>query len=188
MLIELCWKLFHMRIQPVAIQPIFVKVAAFFSRRKFGKVITPLKTIYSYQPALLGIVIKMAAADRKLSLAPRYKQLVSTFVSGLNNCPFCHDLNLFLAKDLDDETKKLKTLLNFRAEPGYTAQEKALLAYCEEVTLTKSASDECYGELTRYFSDKEIVEITWLNAAENYFNLQAKPLRIPSDQLALPNK
>jgi len=33
-------------------------------------------------------------------------------------------------------------------------------------------------------SDTEIVELVWLNAAENYFNLQAAVLGVESDQLA----
>lgn len=35
------------------------------------------------------------------------------------------------------------------------------------------------------FNETEIVEITWLNAAENYFNLQAAVLGIGSDRLAV---
>jgi len=35
--------------------------------------------------------------------------------------------------------------------------------------------------LRRHFNEREIVEITWLNALENYYNLINLPLEIESD-------
>jgi alkylhydroperoxidase family enzyme len=87
---------------------------------------------------------------------------------------------------MDVEKEKLRTLLNFRNEKGFTDAEKAMLAYCEEVTLTKTCTESCFNALKQHFNEKEIVEITWLNAVENYFNLQAKPLKISSDNLYRP--
>jgi alkylhydroperoxidase family enzyme len=58
-----------------------------------------------------------------------------------------------------------------------------LLAYLEEVNFTKSATDETFAGLKKHYSEKEIVEITWLNATENYYNLLAKPLGLTSDEL-----
>jgi len=40
-----------------------------------------------------------------------------------------------------------------------------------------------YWMLKRTFGKKEIVEITWINATENYYNLLAKPLGLSSDNL-----
>ena len=34
------------------------------------------------------------------------------------------------------------------------------------------------------FSERELVELTWVQASETYFNVQAHPLGIPSDGLA----
>ena len=172
-----------MRIREENDKPITVKLASFFSKMKFGKVLAPLKTIYAKQPALLGVASKIISAEKKLSLSPKLRQLIKTFVSALNNCPFCSDVNLFMAKQMNLEKQKLKMLLNYKNEDSFTVQEKAMLAYCEEVTLTKSCADSCFDQLKRYFSEKEIVEITWMNAVENYFNLQAKPLKISSDAL-----
>ncbi|MCZ6806057.1 MAG: hypothetical protein O7F08_03830, partial [Deltaproteobacteria bacterium] len=35
--------------------------------------------------------------------------------------------------------------------------------------------------LKQHFSEREIVELTWLNAVGNYLNLQAKPLGLGSE-------
>jgi len=44
-------------------------------------------------------------------------------------------------------------------------------------------SDATFAELQRHFNEREIVEITWLNALENYYNLINLPLGIESDGL-----
>jgi alkylhydroperoxidase family enzyme len=173
-----------MRIREKKAKAVMVNIASLFSRKQFGTVIAPLRTVYATQPALLGMVTKIVRVDKKLSLPTETKRLISTFVATLNNCPFCADLNLFVATQADVEKRKLKVPLNFRNEPAFSDKEKAALAYCEEVTLTKSCTDACFSELQRHFNEKEIVEITWLNAVENYFNLIAKPLQIPSDGLS----
>lgn len=40
-----------------------------------------------------------------------------------------------------------------------------------------------FGELRAHFDEQAIVEITWLCAVENYFNLINVPLEIESDGL-----
>jgi len=47
----------------------------------------------------------------------------------------------------------------------------------------KRVSDATFDALRRNFSEAEIVEITWLNAIHNYYNLINIPLEIESDDL-----
>jgi len=35
---------------------------------------------------------------------------------------------------------------------------------------------------------KEVIEITWVNASENYFNLMAKPMGLESDDLKIRSR
>ena len=53
----------------------------------------------------------------------------------------------------------------------------------EEATLSRRVTDDTWAAVRAHFSDTEIVELFWLNAAENYFNLQAAILRVGSDGL-----
>ena len=48
---------------------------------------------------------------------------------------------------------------------------------------TKTASDATFDELRHHFSDRQIAEITLLNAFENFYNLVNRPLGIESDGL-----
>lgn len=54
----------------------------------------------------------------------------------------------------------------------------------EEATAHRRVSAETEAALREHFSEVEIVELTWPNAAENYFNLQAAVLGIESGGLA----
>ncbi|MGA7793389.1 MAG: hypothetical protein WCA19_10145 [Candidatus Acidiferrales bacterium] len=51
----------------------------------------------------------------------------------------------------------------------------------EEATSHKHISAANFEALRKHFSEREIVEITWLNAVHNYYNLINMPLEIGSD-------
>jgi alkylhydroperoxidase family enzyme len=51
----------------------------------------------------------------------------------------------------------------------------------EEATRHKRVSDATFETLRKHYSELEIVEITWLNALENYYNLVNLPHEIESD-------
>ncbi|MGH7635477.1 MAG: carboxymuconolactone decarboxylase family protein, partial [Gemmatimonadaceae bacterium] len=57
----------------------------------------------------------------------------------------------------------------------------AALKYADEITRHKRVSDATFAALRKHFSEREIVEITFLNALENYYNLMNLPLEIESD-------
>lgn len=70
------------------------------------------------------------------------------------------------------------------ASPHFDARERAALAYTEEATRSRKVSDATFEALRSHFDERQIVELTWLNAVGNYFNLIAVPLGLESDGLA----
>lgn len=164
---------------------LFLKLAYIVAKRRFGKVIMPLKVIYARVPALLMLSGKLEKTEKKLSLPKETRILIKNFVSQLNNCNFCSDLSAYEAAKNSVEGRKILELLYYKTSDSYSDKEKALFAYLEEVTEMKNCSDEGFNNLKKFFSEKEMVEITWLCAKENYYNMMAKPLHIPSDQLAM---
>ena len=64
------------------------------------------------------------------------------------------------------------------------ARERAALALAEEATTARRVSGATWDALRTHFSDTEIVELVWANAAENYFNLQATAMGFESEGLA----
>ena len=101
----------------------------------------------------------------------------------LNGCAFCEDIAKAVAEYHGLTLEKYYDLGVFRTSALYSARERAALAYVEEATKTKRVQDDTFAELQRHFSEREIVEITWFNAMENYYNLINLPLEIESDGL-----
>lgn len=150
----------------------------------FGKVIAPLKVVYARSLPTFLTSVSIYITESRLSLDSEFKLLVRSFVSELNECSFCNDIATYMAEKQKVASGKLDNLLFFRESSYFSLQEKALLSYVEEITTTKTTTDATFAELRRYFSEKEIVEITWMCASENYYNLLAKPMGLTSDQLA----
>lgn len=153
------------------------------SRKQFGKVIAPLRYIYSRSIPALMTSVKIFNSEKKLSLPAETKLFIRYYTSHLNDCSFCSNSSAFLAEKEKLELQQWKEFMNFRNSTKFSCKEKALLAYLEEVNLTKGATEETFQELRKFYSEKEVVEITWLNATENYYNLMAKPLGLRSDEL-----
>lgn len=87
----------------------------------------------------------------------------------------------FTVSDLEGEEARLRSE---GVEITMPLREKAALAFAEEATRHRTVSEATWREVRKYLSEVEIVELAWLNAAENYFNLQAGVLGIESDGLA----
>ena len=78
---------------------------------------------------------------------------------------------------------KFDALPEYRTSPLFSERERAALDYVDEATRNKRVSDATFDALRPHFNDREIVELTWLNALENYYNLINLPLGIGSDGL-----
>jgi len=164
-------------------KPLLLKIAYYLSKKQFGKVIAPLRYIYSRSIPAMMTSMKIYKSENKLSLPKETRLLIRYFTSHLNDCSFCSNTAEFMTQKEHLELKQWKEFMNFRNSNSFNAKEKSLLAYLEEVNFTKSATDDTFTELKRHYSEKEIIEITWLNATENYYNLMAKPLGLTSDDL-----
>lgn len=161
------------------------RLAYWMSRRMFGKVLTPLKVIYARKPGLLPLAMHIGRTMEKgLSLEPSLRLLIQVQVARLNGCAFCEDLALAQAVREKLGRAKFDALDDVRTSDAFTPRERAALAFVTEATRDHHVTEAAWAALRGHFSDTEVVEVTWLNAAENYFNLQAHVLEIGSDGLA----
>jgi alkylhydroperoxidase family enzyme len=167
---------------------LFLKIAYFMSKRQFGKVLSPLLVIYSRSTPIFQVAIKILSADKKLSIDRDTNLLIRNYVSHLNDCKFCANAIEYMSAKEKWNLDRLKDMFNFRNSANYSEKEKAILDYVEQISLTKTTTQETFDKLKTFFNEKQIVEITWVCASENYFNMQAKPLGFTSDNLALPKK
>lgn len=163
-----------------------LRIAYWMTQRAYGRVITPLKVVYARMPKVLPMSRAMANfAHKGLRLDKGLNALICTHVAAINGCGFCIDIGEAHAVFARVPVEKMRALPNYATSPLYSERERAALTYVEEVTRTKNASDETFDTLRKHFSEEEIVEITWLSAMENYYNLIDRPLGIESDGLCV---
>jgi alkylhydroperoxidase family enzyme len=176
-----------MRLKPIENSGnLFVKLAYWWSKREFGKVIMPMKVIYARKPKLMFLANKIYQFQEKnVSLEPSLRLLIQTQVSMLNGCAFCNDISLAQAVKQklgaeqffalgDDAVTKAET---------FTEKEQTVIAFVTEYAKNRKVSDEIFENLRSFFSEEEIIEIVAMNAFEQYFNAFAVPLEIESDNL-----
>ncbi len=162
---------------------LILKLFYWISKRQYGKVLVVLKVIYARSKPVLFASMKILATDNKLSLPKETRILIRCFISHLNNCAFCANAMRYQAHKAGINRAKLKEVLQFEASEHFSDKEKAVLAYVKEVTINKTTTDDVFQNLQRFYTGQEIIEITWVNASENYFNLMAKPMGLESDDL-----
>lgn len=115
------------------------------------------------------------------SLPPKLVHLVFLRVSQLNGCAHCIDIH---TRDLLKEGMPFDTiaLLPVWHEAAYlfSEQERAALAWAEEVTLVSEthASDEAYDKVAAVFGEKDLVDLTLTIAAMNAINRMGVSFRL----------
>lgn len=174
-----------MRLEPIE-RPrgLMMRLAYWMIRRRFGKVITPMKVVTARVPKSMRVTYEISKMmEHGFSLDKDLQFLLHTHIAQVNECHFCIDIAEAMVLSDGGSLEKIRKLSRYREDPAFSAAERAALAYVEEVSQTKTASDATFAELRRHFSDDQIAEITLLNAFENYYNLVNRPLGIESDGL-----
>ena len=152
------------------------------TRRQFGKVMTPMKVLYPRVPEMLKLSYEIQKFEtRGIRIEPELHYLIVALTSQINGCDFCSDLarSMVIREHLNET--KLDSLADYGTNPVFSERERAALSYVEEATRNKRVSERTFATLRKNFTEREIVEITWLNAIENYYNLINLPLGIGSD-------
>lgn len=161
---------------------LLLRLAAWYSRRRFGKVMTPLRVVYPRLPGLLPAQLGLyRLAHSGLSIDRELKFLLEVRISRKNVCHFCTDLHHAVALSEGFSEAKLAALATQDDDALFDERERAAFRYVDEMAERGDVSDETFEELRRHFSERELVEIVWLNAFTTYLNLMAKPLGMVSD-------
>ncbi len=174
-----------MRLEPIEKPPgLLMRAAYWMMRRDLGKATTPLTVVYSRAPKLATTVYRMAQAEEKrVSLDPALKLLIHAVASHANGCGFCVDIGRARAVQKGVGLEKLSAIAEYRTSPLFSDAERAALRYAEVATRDKQVPDDVFEEVRKHYSEREIVEITWVNALANFYNLTNVPLELESDGL-----
>jgi len=174
-----------MRLKPIDTpKGVAMRFAFWMTRKQFGKVLTPMKVLYPRMPGAMKLSYEIQKFETNgLHLDPGLHLMVGTLVSEINGCSFCVDIGRAIAIRKHLGMEKFNALAEYRTSSLFSEKERMALAYVEEATRHKRVADSTFNALRKHFSESEIVEITWLNAVHNYYNLINLPLEIESDGL-----
>jgi alkylhydroperoxidase family enzyme len=163
---------------------LIMKLVFYFTRRQFGKVMTPLKVFAARMPIAFGqFTGKISQLDKKLTLPVQTVVLVRQQVARINVCLFCIDIGRYYAlKEMMTEAK-LDALEQYATSPLFTDAERAALDYATELTRDKKVNPSTFARMAKYYSERQICEIVWCVASEHVYNITNIGLNIHSDEL-----
>jgi alkylhydroperoxidase family enzyme len=163
---------------------LIMKLAYYFTRRQFGKVLTQLKVHTARLPPAFGLFYtKIGKLDKKLTLLPALAVLIREKVARINVCRFCMDIGRAFAINASMNEAKFDVLEQYDTSSLFTDGERAALDYVTELTQNKNVNPDTFARLYRYYSEREICEIVWLVASEHLYNMTNIGLNIHSDML-----
>jgi len=163
---------------------LIMKLAYYFTRRQFGKVLTPLKVHSARLPAAFGLFYgKIGKLDKKLTLPPETVMLIREQVARINVCTFCTDIGRSFVIKASMNEAKFDALEQYGTSALFTESERAALDYVTELTRDKEVNPDTFARMSRHYSEREICEIVWLVASEHVYNMTNIGLNIHSDML-----
>lgn len=161
-----------------------MKLAYYFTRKQFGKVLAPLKVHSARLPGAFGMFYgKVSSLDKKLILPVETVFLIRQQVARINICLFCMDTSRWAAINASMNEARFDALAEYATSPLFTEAERAALDYVTELTKDKQVSPDTFARMARYYSEREVCEIVWLVASEHLYNLTNIGLNIHSNTL-----
>lgn len=106
-------------------------------------------------------------------------ELVKSRASQINGCAYCIDMHTKDARAQGEQEQRLYALSVWEETPFFTERERAALAWTEAVTKVGETRvpDAVYEHASRFFNEKELVDLTLAIVAINGWNRLAISFR-----------
>jgi len=129
----------------------------------------------------ISLLYKTHASLKDSPLDPVIKVLAELRTSQINGCAYCCRVHTNEAKVLKVSTEKIDDLQHWKDSKAYTEAELAALLWTEKLTEVKDFDQEALVEirkqLTAYFSERELVDLTICISMMNALNRIAISLK-----------
>ena len=109
---------------------------------------------------------------KETTIEPLTRELIKMRASQINGCAYCLNMHTKDTLKLGETAQRIFLLNAWQETNLFSDKEKAVLEFVEKVTLIADfdLNEEVYENLSQYFSDKEIVDLTLYIATINAWN------------------
>ncbi len=123
-------------------------------------------------PEGLKAMLGLESYVRQCGLEGPLLELVKLRASQINGCAYCIDMHTKDARAEGEREQRLYALLAWEETPFFSERERAALAWTEATTKIGEGHvpDPVYEQARRYFSEKELVDLTLAIIAINGWN------------------
>ena len=127
-----------------------------------------LKSARGVYHAMLGIEHYLEQCELERSL----QDLIKLRVSQINGCAYCIDMHWKDLRNAGETEQRLYGLDAWDESPYYTDREQAALAWTEAITNIRDGHvpDDVYHGVQKFFSEKELADLTFAVAGINAWN------------------
>jgi len=140
-----------------------MKLAYYFTRRQFGKVLTPLKVHSARLPLAFGLFYaRIGKLDKRLLLPREIALLIREQVARINVCLFCMDIGRSFTIKASMNEAKFDALEQYGTSTLFTDPERAVLDYVTDLTKDKKVDPDTFARLSRYYSSARSVRLSGL--------------------------
>jgi uncharacterized peroxidase-related enzyme len=144
-----------------------------------GRVPNMFKALANIPALALGIAGFLKPLMGEGALPAWYKELLATRVASLNRCAYCISSHRFLAGLRGATPQQIASYDSFETGP-FSEREKAGFRYAGLLHESGHAIDQsAFAALSAHFNPDEIVELTAVAAAFEFFTRFNTALRIP---------
>jgi alkylhydroperoxidase family enzyme len=139
------------------------------SRRRYGKVMDPVR-IYAHHPKVMaGYAALEMASERSNLVDERLKHLAETRAAMICGCEWCLDFASSISEEAGVGEDDLRELPTYRSSDRFSELERAVLDYASGISRSPvEVSDELFERLRAHLDEAQLVELTNIIALENY--------------------
>ena len=142
---------------------------AWYSRRRFGKVIQPAAVLAHHRGVLLANARLERSVEKSWTVADKTLRCLALMASSAEiGCEWCIDFGYWVSVNQGVDRRKIEDVPRWRSSTAYTDVERQVLEYAEAMTATPpTVTDEMVAGLRAALDDRQVVELTALIALEN---------------------
>jgi uncharacterized peroxidase-related enzyme len=158
-----------------------VEVAILYDKLLADRGVVPnmFKALSNVPDLVLGIAAFLRGLMCDGALPGWYKELISARVASLNDCEYCISAHRHLAVKRGASANQVDGYDNYETGP-FSEKEKAGFRYADLLHASGHAVDDpAFAALRKQFSSQEIIELTAVAAAFEFFSRMNTALHIP---------